>query len=131
MKHYADKKRNPDPEFAVGQEILLNTKNIPLKHPGSRKLLPRWVGPFEVLKRVSAVAYKLQLPDTMSRIHPVFHTSLLKPYSKDAAYQPPPPVLLEDGSLEYEVEALLDYRERKLPNSTRVAPEYLVKWQLS
>jgi hypothetical protein len=129
MKHYADQKRSPDPEFQVDQEVLLSTKNIPLKHPGSTKLLPRWIGPFKVLKRVSAVAFKLQLPDNMSRIHPVFHSSLLKPYHKGSTYQPPPPVVLQDGSVEYEVEVLLDYRERKLPRSTRVAPEYLVKWQ--
>ena len=46
-------------EFEVGQKVLLSTKN--LKLPGSRKLHPRWVGPFKVLQRVGAAAYKLEL----------------------------------------------------------------------
>jgi len=128
MKFYADKRRSPDPDYEVGQEVLLSTKNIPLKHPGSKKLLPRWIGPFKVEKKLSSVAYKLALPDTMSRLHPVFHCSLLKPYLHSGAYQPPPPVVLEDGSVEYEVEAILDYRNRKIRNSSRTVPEYLVKW---
>ena len=41
-------------EFKVGQKVLLFTKN--LKLPGSRKLHPRWVGPFKVLQRVGAAA---------------------------------------------------------------------------
>lgn len=129
QKTYADKRRSPDPDYGVGQEVLLSSKNIPLKHPGSNKLLPRWLGPFRVAKRVSSVAYKLELPNTMSRLHPVFHVSLLKPYYSDGSYQPPPPVLLQDGSEEYEVETILSHRDRSLPNSTHTVREYLIKWK--
>jgi transposase InsO family protein len=129
QKACADKRRSSDPDFSVGQEVLLSSKNIPLKHPGSHKLLPRWLGPFRVAKRISSVAYKLELPQTMSRLHPVFHTSLLKPYYSDGPYQPPPPVLLQDGSEEYEVEAIVSHRDRKLPRSSRTVREYLIKWQ--
>ena len=52
------------PEFEVGQKIFLSTKN--LKLPGSRKLYPRWVGPFKVLQRVGAAAYKLDLAERFS-----------------------------------------------------------------
>ena len=65
----------------------------------------------------------------MARLHPVFHASLLKPYRSDGTYRPPPPVLLEDGSEEYEVETILSHRDRALPNSTRTVREYLIKWQ--
>jgi hypothetical protein len=41
--------------------VLLSTSNIKLKMPGARKLLPRWIGPFKVLKRVGKVAYKSEL----------------------------------------------------------------------
>lgn len=129
QKQYADKRRSPDLDYAVGAEVLLSSKNIPLKHPGSKKLLPRWLGPFRVQKRISGVAYKLELLPSMSRIHPVFHVSLLKPYHSDGPYQPPPPVVLEDGSEEYEVETILSHRDRSVPNSSRVIREYLIKWQ--
>ena len=42
------------------------------------KLSPRYVGPFEILKRVGKVAYELALPPHMQHIHNVFHVSMLK-----------------------------------------------------
>jgi hypothetical protein len=65
----------------------------------------------------------------MGKVHPVFHSSVLKPYLRSGAYQPPPPPeLMEDGELEFQVEAVLDYRERKVGGSRKTVPEYLVKW---
>ena len=42
------------------------------------KLSLRYIGPFEVLKHVGEVAYELALPPGLSRVHSVFHTSMLK-----------------------------------------------------
>ncbi|GJS30542.1 hypothetical protein Tco_0491162 [Tanacetum coccineum] len=42
------------------------------------KLNPRYVGPFKVLEKVGAVAYKLELPQELSRVHNTFHVSNLK-----------------------------------------------------
>ncbi|GKD18814.1 putative reverse transcriptase domain-containing protein, partial [Tanacetum coccineum] len=48
-------------------------------HFGKRgKLNPRYVGPFKVIERVGAVAYKLELPEELSRVHNTFHVSNLK-----------------------------------------------------
>ena len=46
------------------------------------KLSPRYCGPFEVLKIIGPIAYKLALP-TGTRAHNVFHASLLKKYVHD------------------------------------------------
>ena len=42
------------------------------------KLNPRYIGPFEIISRVGPVAYKLQLPIELNKVHPVFHVSNLK-----------------------------------------------------
>ena len=106
-------------------DVLLSSKNINLKHPGSTKLLPKWVGPFKVVQQINPVAFKLALPAALSRLHPVFHASLLKAYLASGSVQPPPPLELADGadSDVYKVESLLDKRKR----GRRV--EYLVKWE--
>ena len=124
QKSYADKHRREE-TFAVGDKVLLSTKNLQLNSPGARKLLPRYIGPFEVLQRVGEVAYKLALPEHM-RVHNVFHVSLLARYTAEGTYQPPPPVL-RDGHLEYEVEQVLYHRPVRAGRQNSY--EYLIKWK--
>ncbi|GJZ51216.1 putative reverse transcriptase domain-containing protein [Tanacetum coccineum] len=84
QKSYADLKRKPM-EFQVGDKVML--KVSPWKgvvHFGKRgKLNPRYVGPFKVLERVKDVAYKLKLPEELSRVHNTFHVSNLKKFHAD------------------------------------------------
>ena len=103
----------------------MSTKNIRLKTPGAKKLLLKWIGPFRVTARIGAVAYRLELTDTM-RIHNVFHVSLLKPYKRDGLVQPPPPPLLLEGDLMWEVDRVLLHRERK--SGRKVLREFLISW---
>ena len=49
-------------EIAVGSNVLLATTNLHLKIVGTRKLIPRWVGPFKVTTRVGGMSYRLDLP---------------------------------------------------------------------
>ena len=50
------------------------------------KLSPRFIGPFEILKRVDTIAYRLDLPPSMSGVHEVFHVSMLRKYTPDQAH---------------------------------------------
>ena len=50
------------------------------------KLNPRFIGPYEVIKKVGPVAYKLALPLDLEKIHNVFHVSMLRRYRSDPSY---------------------------------------------
>ena len=126
QKAYADRHRRYV-EYEEGEQVLLNSHNLKLKHPGSRKLLPRWVGPFTVERRIGPVAYRLALPDSMRTVHPVFHISRLAKYRTDGRCQPPPPLIELEGELEYEVEKILEKRTRKFGRRNRL--EYLIQWR--
>jgi len=133
QKKYADKGRR-DEVFKVGDLVMLSTKNINVdtqRNRPSRKFQPRYIRPYEVVEVISPVNYQLKLPFTV-RIHPVFHVSLLKRYVENSEEFPgrikgPPPPVQVDGEQEYEVEKILDKRERKQGRRTIV--EYLVKWK--
>jgi hypothetical protein len=75
--------------YTVGQLVFLSSKNLSVAKGFSKKLLPKWMGPFEVLRTVvkgqTVVAVQLQLPDGWS-IHDVFHVSLIRPYRADGTY---------------------------------------------
>ncbi|GKA32131.1 hypothetical protein Tco_0718498 [Tanacetum coccineum] len=79
QKSYADLKRKLM-EFQVRDRVML--KVSPWKGVvcfGKRgKLNPRYVGPFKVLAKVGAIAYKLELPQELSRVHHTFHVSNFK-----------------------------------------------------
>ena len=112
QKAYADAKRS-ERSFEEGEEVLLSTKNIKMKTPGTQKLMPLFVGPFRILKKFGPVAYKLELPPSANRIHPVFHVSLLRPYPVEAGRRKPiepMPLLIDEVGEWYEIEDILDTR---------------------
>jgi hypothetical protein len=78
QKSYADQRRRPL-TFEVGDFVYL--KVSPMKgvqrFGAKKKLAPTYVGPYQVIERKGEVTYKIQLPEDMSMIFPVFHISQL------------------------------------------------------
>ena len=128
MAEYANKSRIPH-KFQVDDLVWLSTKNLSIEDgSGIRKLHPKFCGPFKILKQINDVTFKLELSDPMKArgVHDAFHCSLLKPYVPDkfGRYDKPlPPVKIQDGLEEYEVEAILDSK------MIRGKPHFLVKWK--
>jgi hypothetical protein len=86
QKLFADERRT-EVELAVGQNVLFSTINFKLAHPWTRKLLPKWVGPFKVVERIGKVAYKVELPPNL-KMHTFFtysflsHVEIMERYSR-------------------------------------------------
>ncbi|RVW23422.1 Transposon Ty3-G Gag-Pol polyprotein [Vitis vinifera] len=87
QKSYADNCRR-DLEFEVGDHVFLKVSpmNSIMKFGRKEKLSPRFVGPFEVLERVGTLAYKVALPPSLSKVHNVFHVSILRKYIYDPSH---------------------------------------------
>ncbi|RZC29489.1 Transposon Ty3-G Gag-Pol polyprotein [Glycine soja] len=87
QKSYHDKRRK-DLEFEVGDHVFLRV--TPWTGVGralkSRKLTPRFIGPFQILKKVRPMAYQIALPPSLSNLHNVFHVSQLRKYIRDPSH---------------------------------------------
>ncbi|MBW0556440.1 hypothetical protein O181_096155 [Austropuccinia psidii MF-1] len=93
FKKYADRNRAIPPDFQPGDKVWLASKNIKTTRP-TKKLSERWLGPFEVIKKIGSHAYHLKLAQQWKSVHPVFHVSLLEPVKQSAIpnqHQLPPP----------------------------------------
>ncbi|KAL0149260.1 hypothetical protein M9458_055494, partial [Cirrhinus mrigala] len=115
-KAAADRHRTPAPQYVCGQKVWLSTKDLPLRVP-SRKLAPRFIGPYRITKVLSPVAVRLKLPHMLGRVHPVFHVSRVKPVFRSplnpvGSSPTPPPPRIVDGTPVYTVRKLLDVRRR-------------------
>ncbi|GKD36406.1 putative reverse transcriptase domain-containing protein [Tanacetum coccineum] len=129
QKSYADKKRK-SMDFQVGDKVML--KVSPWKrvvHFRKRgKLNPRYVGPFKVLEKVRAIAYKLKLPQELSRVHNTFHVSNLKRCYFDDLLTVPLDGLHIDDKLQFVEEPvkIIDREVKKLRHSR--VPIVKVRW---
>ena len=123
VKKTADRKRRPAPTYQPGQRVWLSARDLHLKVP-SKKLAPRFVGPFPITKLIGPAAVRLRLPRSL-RVHPTFHVSRVKPAKEGpvvpAATPPPPPEVFEGGPV-YKVKRLLAVRKRGR------GKQYLVDW---
>ncbi|GJR11975.1 putative reverse transcriptase domain-containing protein [Tanacetum coccineum] len=129
QKSYANIRRKPL-VFQVGDRVML--KVSPWKGVvrfGKRgKLNPRYVGPFKVIERVRTVAYKLELPQQLSRVHNTFHVSNLKKCLSDESLVIPLEELLVDDKLHF-VEEPVKVMDREIKQLKRShIPIIKVRW---
>jgi hypothetical protein len=124
-------RRRRDITFKIGDMVGLATTNLALPATMTKKFMPKFLGPFKILKVINPIAVKLELPATL-KIHPVFHTSLIKMWQTDnefpghvTEYTQPPPVIPEENR--YKVEQLLDKRVERVGRKDIV--KYLVRWE--
>lgn len=123
---YYNQRHTPAPTFQPGDRVWLDSSDITTTRP-SKKLSHHWWGPYTVVKEVGKGAYKLKLPPSMKRLHPVFPVvklELAKPdpiSGRTVPHRPEPEVI--DGEPEYAVDQILDSRiwRRKL--------QYKVRWE--
>ncbi|KAG8481030.1 hypothetical protein CXB51_025733 [Gossypium anomalum] len=105
QKSYADLKRK-EIEYSVGDMVFLKVspwKKI-LRFGKKGKLSPQFIGPYWVLKRVGPVAYQLELPPKLDRIHDFFHVSMLRRYQFDPTHVVPVAEIEVQNDLTFEEE---------------------------
>ena len=116
------------PQYNVGDKVWLSLENIRTAHP-TKKLNYKWLGLYVVKWVISRSAYRLKLPASFGKTHPVFSVTLLHPFEGDLItehqerHPPPPPPIICNGIEEYEVEKILESQ------ILHGKVEYLVHWK--
>jgi hypothetical protein len=135
MAKYANRKRRPVPDegMEVGDQVMLSTDHIKTVRP-NKKLDYKTLGPFKITEVVgdAKMARRLELPEQLRRVHPVFHVSMLIPYKRNELpsreqVPPPPPEVVDNGDTQWVVSEIVDSRSRKRGRQTRT--QYLVRWE--
>ncbi|GKD51842.1 putative reverse transcriptase domain-containing protein [Tanacetum coccineum] len=129
QKCYADKRRKPL-EFQVGDKVMLKVspwKGV-IRFGKRGKLNPHYIGPFKILAKVGTVAYRLELPEKLSRVHSTFHVSNLKKCLSDEPLAIPLDEIHIDEKLNFieEPVEIMD-REVKRLKQSRI-PIVKVRW---
>nr|GEV85984.1 putative reverse transcriptase domain-containing protein [Tanacetum cinerariifolium] len=86
QKSYANKRRRPL-EFEVRDKVMLKVSpwKGSIRFEKRKKLNPRYIGPFQIIERIGPVAYRLELPQELSKVHNMFHICNLKKCLSDDA----------------------------------------------
>ncbi|GJX29701.1 putative reverse transcriptase domain-containing protein, partial [Tanacetum coccineum] len=129
QRSYADKRRKPL-EFQVGDKVMLKVspwKGV-IRFGKRGKLNPRYIGPFKILAKVGTVAYQLELPEQLSRVHSTFHVSNLKKCLSDEPLAIPLDEIHVDDKLNFieEPVEIMDREVKRLKQSC--IPIVKVRW---
>ena len=119
-------------KFQVGDHVYLkvsSVQGIVRFELNKGKLLPRYIGPFEILERTRKVAYRLALPTRMSGVHNVFHISMLKKCVRDPTHEIDfKDIEVNDNATYFEGPVrILDHGIKKLRN--KEIPLVKVQWR--
>ena len=130
QKSYANNRRK-DLEFEAGDMVFLRIspwKGV-LRFGKRGKLSPQYIGPYRIVERIGEVAYRLEFPFDLDRIHDVFHVSMLCKYIPDPSHVliEQPVEIQENLTYEEEPVQILDRREQVLLNKT--IPLVKVLWR--
>ena len=110
-------KKREHVEFFPGDLVLVSAANWPLAQGLTPKFKHRYYDPYKIIKQINNFSYKLQLPTT-SKIHDVFHVSLLKRFHTDETWGRE-----AINNMPSELEAILKAQVR------RGRKRYLITWQ--
>ncbi|GKC66699.1 putative reverse transcriptase domain-containing protein [Tanacetum coccineum] len=134
QKSYADSERKMT-EYEVGENVLLKVspwKGV-MRIGKKGKLASRYVGPFEILKRISPVAYRLRLPEELIGVHDTFHVSNLKKCLENANLHVPLNEIKIDKTLRF-VEEPVEIMDREIKSlkcsriPLSLLPKKKVRW---
>ncbi|XP_058766975.1 uncharacterized protein LOC131640608 [Vicia villosa] len=118
-KSYADKRRRPL-EFDVGDHVFLKVSpRLRLKGPFKTcRLSLRYVGPYEIMRRIGEVAYRLVLPPSLSGLHDVIHVSQLRKFVSDSFHPILPDTIEVEPDLSFQPRPcrILEYASKSLRN---------------
>ena len=113
---YYHNMRNKESVYNLNDHVLLSSDYLTLDNKQAKKFRHKWIGPFKIIQKLGANSYKLKLPTEMSRIHNVFHTSVLKGW-----YGPPPEPITNSDS----IESIVGHRKTQGAGDNYY---YLIKW---
>jgi hypothetical protein len=103
QKSYSDRGRRPL-EFQEGEHVFVKVTSTTGvgRAIKTRKLTPKFIGPYQILRRVGPVAYQIALPPFLSNIHNVLHVSQLRKYVPDPSHIIEPDAVPLRENLSYE-----------------------------
>ncbi|XP_068486442.1 uncharacterized protein [Phaseolus vulgaris] len=131
QKCYADKRRRPL-EFSTGEHVFFRVTPFTgvRRALKSKKLTPKFIGPYQILRRIGPMAYEIALPPPLANLNNIFHVSQLRKYVPDPSH------ILESDSIQvkenltFEVKPIriLDSQVKQLRG--RSIPMVKVLWDL-
>ncbi|GJW04168.1 putative reverse transcriptase domain-containing protein [Tanacetum coccineum] len=106
-------------KFEVGDRVLIKVTPEGVVRFGKKgKLAPRYVGPFEILERISLIAFRLRLPEELNSVHDTFHVSNWKKCLGNANLHVPLNEIKIDKTLRF-VEEPVEIMDREIKSLKR------------